>query len=75
MFFLFQKPTDVSTNTNPCSNCENLRKDKKKLQRKLRELTQKMKENQDEWAKTFHELSQSPLKSKVSTCTGKTDVH
>ncbi|XP_078384210.1 uncharacterized protein LOC144666703 [Oculina patagonica] len=66
---LQKKPTDVSTNTNLCSNCENLRKDKKKLQRKLRELTQKMKENQDEWAKTFHELSQSPLKSKASTFT------
>ena len=34
-----------------------------------------MRDNQDEWAKTFRELTNSPLKSKVATCTGKTDVH
>ena len=50
-----------------------MKRDKKKLQRqvrtmelKLKNLQQKMTSNQAEWAKTFQDLSQSPVKLKVN---------
>ena len=54
-----------------CADCEKLKKEKKKLQRQVRtlkckvdDLNQKLTLNQSEWAKTFHKLNQSPVKSK-----------
>ena len=39
----------------------------------VEKLNQKIIANQSEWVKTFQELSQSPLKLKLSTSTGRTD--
>ena len=78
--FASQKPKETLKNATPCAKCEKLKKDKKKLQRKLKtmeskveELSQKIIANQSEWAKTFLELNQSPDKLKSSTGTGEMD--
>ncbi|XP_068759957.1 uncharacterized protein [Montipora capricornis] len=73
---LKKTPKETLKNATPCAKCEKLKKDKKKLQRKLKsmeskveELSQKIIANQSEWAKTFLELNQSPEKLKGSTGT------
>ena len=78
--FTSQAPKEIYNKKNPCTTCEKLRKDKKKLQRKVKtmenkgeELNQKIIANQSEWAKTFHQLSQSPVKLKLSKSAGRTD--
>ena len=43
------------------------------MEHKVEELNQKIIANQSEWVKTFQELSQSPVKLKVSTSTGRID--
>ena len=43
------------------------------MENKVEELNQKIIANQSEWVKTFQELSQSPVKLKLSTSTGRID--
>lgn len=43
------------------------------MESKLEDLNQKIISNQSEWAKTFEELNQSPVKINLSTSTGETD--
>ena len=43
------------------------------MENKVEELNQKIIANQSEWVKAFQELSQSPVKLKLSTSTGRTD--